>query len=199
MSFEPQQSPTVIKVGGSLFDWPELKSRLQLFLAGLGDRLIILVPGGGHAADVIREFDRVHQLGEEPAHWLALRALTLNGHFLARLLGVQMVEGLNAARSAFRRIKITVIDPFRFASGDDGRPDHLPHCWDATSDSVAARVAHVAEADRLILLKSVTIPPGLNWEDCGQRGFVDPLFARTIAGGKFAVEWVNLREWMPPN
>jgi 5-(aminomethyl)-3-furanmethanol phosphate kinase len=108
---------------------------------------------------------------------------------------VQVVEGLNAARSAFRRNKITALDPFRFASGDDSRPEHLPHCWDATSDSVAARVAHVAEAERLILLKSATIPPGLSWEDCGKQGFVDRLFAATIAGGKFAVEWVNLREW----
>ena len=194
MSSEPIELPIVVKVGGSLFDWPELKPRLQQFLAALGDRFIILVPGGGQAANVVRELDRVHQLGEELSHWLALRALTLTGHLLARLLGVQVVEGLNAARSALRRIKITVIDPYRFASGDDSRTEHLPHCWDATSDSLAARVAHVAEAERLILLKSITIPPSLSWEDCGKQGLVDALFARTIAGGKFAVEWVNLRD-----
>lgn len=197
MSFESQQAPIVVKIGGSLFDWPELKPRLQQFLASLGERFIILFPGGGRAADVVREFDRIHQFGDEPSHWLALRALTLTGYFLAKLLEVQMVEGLNAARSAFRRTKITVIDPYRFAQGDESRPEHLPHCWDATSDSLAARVAHVAEAERLILLKSTSIPADMSWAECAKKDFVDPFFAPTVAGAKFKVECVNLREWSP--
>ncbi len=182
MSFEPDRPPIVVKVGGSLFDWPDLKPRLQQFLDSLGERFIIIFPGGGRAADVIREFDRIHQFGDDPSHWLALRALTLTGQFLANLLDVQLVEGLNAARSAFQRIKITVIDPYRFALGDESRPEHLPHCWDATSDSLAARVAHVAEAERLILLKSAPIPAGLSWEECAKKDFVDPFFAPTVAG-----------------
>src|SRR5260370_31880678 len=88
----------VVKIGGSLFDWPELKPRLQQYLATLSGTNFILIPGGGHAADAVRELDRVHFLGEDAAHWLALHALTANAPFLAPLLGVQLVAGLSAAR-----------------------------------------------------------------------------------------------------
>ena len=49
--------------------------------AGAGSD-VLFVPGGGPTADVIRDFDRIHQLGEEQAHWLALAALQLNADFL---------------------------------------------------------------------------------------------------------------------
>jgi 5-(aminomethyl)-3-furanmethanol phosphate kinase len=184
----------VAKVGGSLFDCPDLKRRVQEFCASLVDRQVVLFPGGGKTAEAIREFDRVHRLGEEKSHWLALRALTVNGHFLSDLLGVQLVEGLNAARSAFRRQPLVVLDPFRFARGDEDRPDHLPHVWSATSDSLAARVARIAGAERLVLLKSVTIPAGMSWTEAGANGLVDPLFSQAIAAAEFLVEAVNLRQ-----
>jgi aspartokinase-like uncharacterized kinase len=195
-SEQPTPKPiVVVKVGGSLFDWPELKPRLQQFCGSLADHNIVLIPGGGKTADAIRELDRVHGLGEERSHWLALHALTVNGHFLADLLGVQSVESLNAAWSAFRRNPVVVLDPFRFARGDEDRPDHLPHNWSATSDSLAARVARIADAERLILLKSVTIPDGMDWTEASRQNLVDPLFPQTIAGAEFIVEAVDLRSW----
>src|SRR5579862_134578 len=76
---------TVVKIGGSLYDLPDLRSRLQRWLDRLPGR-ILLVPGGGRTTDVIRDFDAVHSLGEERSHWLALRALALNAVCLADLL-----------------------------------------------------------------------------------------------------------------
>ena len=76
----------VVKVGGSLFDWPDLKSQLPRFLAGLSGKTVVVVPGGGKAADAVRDLDQRFNLGEVISHWLALRALTLNAHFLAELL-----------------------------------------------------------------------------------------------------------------
>ena len=61
--------PVVVKVGGSLLDWPELNTRLNRFLASHSDRNLILVAGGGPVADVIRVLDRTHELGEEKSHW----------------------------------------------------------------------------------------------------------------------------------
>src|SRR2546430_770089 len=76
----------VLKVSGSLYDLPDLGPRLQCFLAGLTGADVLLIPGGGGTADVVRDLDARHGLGQEKAHWLALRALTLNAHFLASLL-----------------------------------------------------------------------------------------------------------------
>ena len=69
----------VVKVGGSLFDLPDLGTRLAAWLRQFEESNVLLVPGGGAAADAIRDFDRVHQLGEETSHWLAIQALSLNG------------------------------------------------------------------------------------------------------------------------
>lgn len=174
---------TVVKVGGSLYDWPDLGPWLLDYLGGLRTRRVLLVPGGGRAADVVRELDRRHGLGEEAAHWLALRALTVTAHFLARLLpGAVVVENVSDAGP------LAVLDPFAFALADDGRPGSLPHTWDVTSDSIAARVAGAAGAGRLVLLKSVAVPAAPDWDEAARRGWVDPEFPRAVAAVRCAVE-----------
>lgn len=169
--------PCVVKVGGSLYSWPEFGPRLQQFLAGLAHPRVVLVPGGGPFADAVRAADRAHVLGEEAAHWLALRSLSLAANFLAAL-----VPDLGG---------ITLLDAFAFALEDEARPDHLPHSWNATSDSLAARVAHVVGADRVILLKSADPPAG--WQTSA---YVDAHFAQVIARATFTVEAINLRNWV---
>jgi aspartokinase-like uncharacterized kinase len=179
----------VVKVGGSLFDLPDLAGRLRRWLAAqsAGDRL--LVPGGGPTADVVRLLDDRHGLGEEAAHWLALRALALNAHFLAALLSAPVVEEPGPG------VGLAVLDAHAFARADEGRAGCLPHTWAATSDSVAARVAEVAGAE-LVLLKSVTLS-GVPWQEAGRRGWVDPLFAAIVRRGGLSVRAVNLRDWPP--
>ena len=173
-------TPVVVKVGGSLFDLPGLGPRLERWLEGWGGD-VILVPGGGVAADVVRAFDRRHGLGEEAAHWLALRALSLNAHLLAGLLpSALVVDDLEDCRRAWQAGLAAVLDPHAFARADEGRPGCLPHRWDVTSDSLAARVAVVAGARSLVLLKSVTVPDGVDWDEAGRLGLVDPLFADVL-------------------
>jgi 5-(aminomethyl)-3-furanmethanol phosphate kinase len=195
-------APIVVKVGGSLYDWPDLAARLSDWVRPFvrqGTPLLV-VPGGGPTADAIRRFDRDHGLGEETAHWLALRALTLNAHVLAALLpGAAVVETPeDAARLGPRRL-LTVLDAHAFARDDERRPGRLPHTWAVTSDSLAARVADVAGARRLVLLKSVTVPGGMDWAEAARCGFVDELFAQVLArrATPFAVSAVNLRAWPP--
>src|SRR5437763_15200228 len=75
----------VVKVGGSLYDLPDLGPRLAAWLETLAGPTL-LVPGGGTTADIVRDLDRCHGLGEAISHDLALRALTMNAWFLAALL-----------------------------------------------------------------------------------------------------------------
>src|SRR5262249_42007524 len=57
----------VVKVGGSLFDWPELPGRLTGYLKArqvkVGAEHTVLVAGGGPAADWIRRLDEIQHLG----------------------------------------------------------------------------------------------------------------------------------------
>ncbi len=182
---------TVVKVGGSLFDLPYLGPRLTHWLAGLGAPRVLVVPGGGATADVIRALDRRHALGEEASHWLALRALALNAHALTALLPRSRV-----VESAAPVDGIAVLDPFAFCLADER--DHpaaaLPHSWEVTSDSVAARVAVAAGARRLVLLKSVTFPYEMSWSDAAREGYVDAAFAGVVAAAPgLDVRAVNFR------
>jgi aspartokinase-like uncharacterized kinase len=191
---------TVVKVGGSLFDLPDLGPRLQSWLNELLPDDFLLVPGGGPTADVIRDLDRRHGLGEEKAHWLALRALSLNAQFLIDLLPFTFVMEYPEEWAAGRCSGyVGILDPFPFCRRDERErsKEALPHSWEVTSDAVAARVAVAAGARRLILLKSVTIPDGISWEEAGHRGFVDQAFAAVVhsAPTPLEVRAVNLREW----
>src|SRR5262249_46187382 len=82
----------VAKVGGSLFDLSDLRDRIRVWRSGLAGSPVLLVPGGGRAADAVRCLDLAHQLGEANAHWLALRALAVNAHFLSALLGIEVIS-----------------------------------------------------------------------------------------------------------
>jgi aspartokinase-like uncharacterized kinase len=187
----------VVKVGGSLYDLPDLGPRLRRLLdEQFAGACVVLVPGGGASADFIRQLDRCHGLGEEISHWLALRALTLNAHFVASLLPHSCVVGnLEKFQQAWDIHKLPILDVHEFARGDDRNPGHLPHRWAATSDALAARVAVVLEARRLVLLKSTTVPSGLDWTEAGQLGFVDEMFAEVLrdAPADLHVSCINLR------
>jgi 5-(aminomethyl)-3-furanmethanol phosphate kinase len=180
-------SPLVAKVGGSLFDLPDLGSRLRIWLGAIGGRQVLFVPGGGPAADAIRILDRTHQLGDVAAHWLALRVLTVNAHFLSALLGIEVVS-TPAAFSA----PVVVLDGYAFCQADEGRTGALEHAWHVTSDSVAARAASVVGGE-LVLLKSTNLPVAMTWTEASQSGLVDEAFAKTVADNRVRVSWVNLR------
>jgi 5-(aminomethyl)-3-furanmethanol phosphate kinase len=175
---------TVAKVGGSLYDLPDLRDRLQAWISGFAGR-VLLVPGGGATADVVRHMDRVHRLGEEAGHWLALRTLTVNAHFLARLLGTRVVGSPGDEN-------VAVLDPHAYCLADEARAGALPHSWWATSDAVAARVAEVTPAD-LVLLKSANLPPGMSWSEAATAGLVDETFDSVVRRAGLRVTWVNLR------
>jgi len=175
---------TVAKVGGSLYDLPDLRDRLRAWLAGSAGR-VLLIPGGGAAVDVVRQLDRVHGLGEEAAHWLALRVLTANAHFLGRLIGAPVVQSAGED-------PVSVLDPYAFCLADEERAGALPHVWDATSDAVAGRVAELAPAD-LVLLKSTDLPPGISWSEAAATGLVDETLDSVVRRSGLRVAWVNLR------
>jgi dihydroneopterin aldolase len=172
----------VVKVGGSLYDLPDLGNRLRAWLDAQAEYRLLIVPGGGEMAEAVRGFHRVHGLDEERAHWLALRALGLNAHFMAWLVGRGVVvEELSGCQRAWEAEQRPVLDMHAFARADEKRPGRLPYSWRVTSDALAARAAVVLAASRLVLLKSAAIPPGMDWHEAGRHGYVDPAFADVVA------------------
>ena len=173
-------SPTVYKLGGSLFDLPGLRERLADALRP--DPRPLIVCGGGAAADAVRGWDRVHGLGEKAAHRLACESLGLTARFVSELLGAALVGSRDAAGAAWARGRVAVLDTPRFLECEEPRDPHAPpHSWATTADTLAAWVARRWPAGRLVL-----------WKSCDARpGAVDPHFATYAAG--LRVEWANLR------
>lgn len=183
---------TVVKVGGSLFDLPDLRSRLQEFLGNLGAGSVLIVPGGGATAEAIRALDNTHQLGEEASHWLAVEALSINARFLQTLLPEAKLIRECTASGDSPGAKY-LLDAWPFFQADKTRYDHLPHCWVVTSDSLALRAATLFQARELILLKSVDWP-GDDWVEAGRLGVVDGYFAEALQQAPtLRVRIVNLR------
>jgi aspartokinase-like uncharacterized kinase len=171
----------VVKVGGSLLDWPELPSKLAEFLeTRRGDRLVLVV-GGGRFADVLRDLDALHQFGEIRSHALALRALDLTAHLLASLLpGTAVIEDVQHLSETWANSIVPILAPRRFLEADDRSPDPLPQAWTTTTDAIAARLAMRLNAKELVLLKSVTIPTGMDLRKAASLGLVDPEFPRAV-------------------
>jgi 5-(aminomethyl)-3-furanmethanol phosphate kinase len=169
-------SPVVVKVGGSLLDWPELPDRLARYLKARGGDLVLIV-GGGRAADLVRTLDRLHDLGQERSHQLALHSLDLTAHLLAALVpGLVVIDQVKALRSRGDAEIVPVLAPRLFLQDDDRSADALPHTWDVTSDSIAARIAVRLEASELVLLKSSPIPLGTDRDEAARLGLVDRVF-----------------------
>ncbi len=188
----------VVKVGGSLYSLPDLPSRLCQLICHYEDPQWLIIPGGGPTADVVREFHRRHQLSDEVSHWLALRACALNGEFLRQLLARRSMPPRRNVSFPYPSLTEAdqaggVLDPWAFARADEGQLGCLPHCWNATSDSVAARVAGLLHA-RLVLAKSICLPAHATWDDAAQLGIVDPLFPSLVEATNLSVEVVNLRQ-----
>ncbi len=193
----------IVKLGGSLLDFDELPTALRRWFGEQTPATNLVIVGGGHLADQIRNCDRRFHLGDDAAHRLAIRAMGVNAHLLAELIGARIVSGLNEVTSVAG--EILILDPVRMLL--DGEPPlpsaALPRDWNTTSDSIAAHVAQLSEADELVLLKSALPRAGdcRNWRSAAAIGFVDAHFP-SIAASLPAVRCVNLRDphmpqWRP--
>ena len=197
----------VYKLGGSLLSCVDLAARLRaVFQQRPGDRSLIVV-GGGAAADVVRDWSRIHALPEAAAHWLALRSMSLNRVLVRYLLPESReVSSREAAESLWcegnRPLLLDVETCLREADSRDRSP--LPHCWDVTSDSIAAWIASRWDADELVLLKSTSLPTDLTLDEATRLELVDPFF-RHLVDETPRVSWCNLRDeaasvvsWLTP-
>jgi 5-(aminomethyl)-3-furanmethanol phosphate kinase len=192
----------VVKVGGSLLDWPELPAALQKWLDVQPPALNILLCGCGALGDTIRRADRDFSLGEEVSHWLCVDLLSTTARLLAAIVPAaayadqfEQLEQLALARNPGN----VVFSPREFMRSHEaalpGQP--LPICWSVTTDSIAARLAQILSADELVILKSADAA-NASLSELAQGGHVDanfPVVAALLTG----VRIVNLRTAIAPS
>lgn len=154
--FPPYGFSIVVKFGGSIMrDLAVCKLALAELerLAGDGHR-ILLVPGGGIPDKAIETIDAAEPLDSFTAHHACALAQDQTGYLLAdTAFSSKLVPSasLGECRNLARVGKIPVLLPSRllFAA------DPVEWSWDVTSDAVAAWVAWLTGAPRLVILTDV--------------------------------------------
>ena len=175
----------VIKVGGSLGRVKRRLPPLMRRIARLGRlRRLLIVPGGGAYADLVRSERRRLGLQETRAHRMALLAMDQYALALAQFCPCsRTARSIAEARRLAASGRVPILAVSTLVARDPG----LERTFRLTSDSIAAWVARRIGAHRLILLKSV---PGLPPRPIDRRdakrlevlGVVDPLFPRLMPG-----------------
>jgi aspartokinase-like uncharacterized kinase len=175
----------VVKVGGSLLARGDLGKRLNAWLAKQPAAVHVLIAGGGELTDVVRGWDKRHGLGEEQCHWLCIHSLSITSSVLAALIGdsapvgnwSQLQHRIARAHDELRPIELVFDLQDFLANHEPQLLQPVPHHWDVTTDSLAARLAEVLEADELVLLKSVPrSDPSLTVTELAIAGYVDSYF-----------------------
>ena len=188
----------IFKLGGSLLDLDDLAPTLRRWLSSQPTGLNVLVTGGGRWADLIREFDARHGIGDEAAHFLCVDVMSLTARLLASLLGQAMLisrlEELLDDHAPDAAQRPVIFDVKHFIRHEEPRQPGtpLPHGWHVTSDSIAARLAQVTKARELVLLKSMAAPQPATVDGAVSSGFVDRYFS-IAAGPVPAIRCVDLR------
>ncbi len=162
----------VLKLGGAQARGGALREWLDAIARHAGR--IVVVPGGGPFADVVRATQAQIGFDEAAAHEMAMGAMSQFGRALQALRpGFEQADSRASLRDALARGQTPIWSPASMALAAG-----LPASWDITSDSLAAWLAGELGADRLILVKHG--PPGTAAE-LAARGVVDPAFPVYLA------------------
>lgn len=187
----------VVKVGGSLFKHHDLIMTLDHWICRQGDDETLVIVGGGDLINAIRSLDGIRPGIPSETHWLCVDLLDVTFQLVSKwfdwptVKSVEqmrrcMTEGfakdrptLIAVRSFYCREPISIL-PGQHVSPQNGagQREHpsLPANWQTTTDSIAALLAYVTNADELVILKSCEIDPDLTWEQLADHGIVDEAF-----------------------
>jgi len=158
----------VVKVGEGLSAIEGALPRVGRALSkAAGVTRLVVIPGGGPFADAVRQFDRRVSLSSNAAHWMAILAMDQYAYVIADYTpGARVVDEAGQIPIALRAGEIPVLAPSRWLRA----ADELPHGWEVTSDSLAAYLAGLLGASRLMLIKPAT----------GANNITDPYFFRAL-------------------
>ncbi len=133
----------VVKIGGSLFPKHAIELAKELDNT---DSVIIL--GGGEFANLIRKYDDEIHFSNETNHWRAIDCMDI----IAKLVD----DKVNSTRLAYSIYEVKQISdegftPIFVVSDFLKKEDPFECSWDVTSDSIAAYVAHLLNANLFIV------------------------------------------------
>lgn len=163
----------VVKLGGSHIGADSLSPWLRAIAAS---RPVLLVPGGGAFADVVRNLQSRLAFSERAAHDMALLAINQFGRLLCDLhAGLKMAADFPAIEATIKVGEIPVIAPWPMLVEEP----LLSPSWDVTSDSIALWYARHYRSN-LLIIKHNRPSGGLTPEELAGDGYLDRAFPRLV-------------------
>ena len=143
----------IVKVGGSLASYPEKLRILCTKLTELSQtHKLVIIPGGGEFADVVRKLDKRFSLSPLASHRMAILGMDQYGLLLSDLLqGSRTANKLERLQETLDLGKLPVFLPSTLLFAEDP----LENSWNVTSDSIAVYVAAQLHASRALLVTDV--------------------------------------------
>lgn len=143
----------VIKIGGSLVEEPERLRALCHKLSELAKKYsIVVVPGGGQFADVVRDFDSRFRLSSGVSHRMAILGMDQFGLLLSQFIPDSCATYLLDDVKQLSEVRVV---PIFLPSRLMFKEDPLENSWGVTSDSIAAYVASRLRAKKVVLATDV--------------------------------------------
>jgi 5-(aminomethyl)-3-furanmethanol phosphate kinase len=177
----------VVKIGGSLSHDPMLRQWL-VELCEVGGGRVVIVPGGGDFADKVRQYQSEWRFDDLAAHNMCLLAMTQYAILMQGILPELVLASSEAkVRRALRDGRVAVWVPTSLVRDT---PDAMSN-WDTTSDSLAAWLSTMLNAERLIVVKSCAISESDRLETLAATGVVDRSFVDYVTEANYVVEMFN--------
>jgi len=177
----------VVKIGGSLSHEPALRQWL-IELCEVGGGRVVIVPGGGDFADKVRQYQSEWSFDDLAAHNMCLLAMTQYALLMQGVLPELVLASSEAKiRRALRDGHVAVWVPTALMRDT---PDPMSN-WDTTSDSLAAWLSTMLNAERLIVVKSCPILGNERLETLAAAGVVDRSFVDYVNEANYIVELFN--------
>jgi aspartokinase-like uncharacterized kinase len=142
----------VVKIGGSLYNTPELKKWLSVLTKSSKHHKVIIVPGGGPFADTVRQAQQDMHISDSSAHHMAILAMAQYGLLLNALAPSSQLFYYPSSDD-LTSVGLSIWIP----TGNLVNNKAIPHQWNVTSDSLALWLAQQVNADQLCLIKRVRV------------------------------------------
>ncbi len=181
----------VVKLGGSLFDYPTLSEWLKI-LSEDGAGKVVIVPGGGPFADQVRDAQERWKFNDQQAHQMALHAMD---QFGLMLCGIAKEQGYDlfpvSSRKEIHEILVNKKTPVWLPSKHLKNNTEIPQNWMVTSDSLSAWLANEMKADQLILIKRVEIDNEATIKELEKGNIVDDSFENFAREACFKTSYLS--------
>ncbi|MEO2116923.1 MAG: [5-(aminomethyl)furan-3-yl]methyl phosphate kinase [Methanocaldococcus sp.] len=141
----------IVKIGGSLtYDAEPLLKALKNY-AREKNKKIVIIPGGGEFANVVRNIDKTLNISNSLSHKLAIKCMDLIGEVYAEIGDIKAYDTLFDLKREIEKEKIGILLPSKILLSTD----IAEHSWAITSDSLSLYIGKLLDVREVIIATDV--------------------------------------------